>query len=993
MTGGAFRRPQGGRIDRGRTLRFTFNGRAYTGFEGDTLASALLANGVHLVARSFKYHRPRGIIGAGAEETNAFVRLGRGDAAVPNALATMVELSDGIEARSVHCWPSLGFDVGAVNQALSPFLAAGFYYKTFMWPAQLWPLYERLLRAGAGLDRPPAGPACERHEHRADHYDVVVVGAGPAGLMAARAASSAGATVLLLDRAPEPGGTLLARGAMIDGLTEDEWLAQCVAELRARSNVRMLSRTVAAGLHDHGLLIALERVRRPGDGPWQRLWKIRARRIVLAPGAVERPLVFANNDRPGVMLASAARTYANRFAVRAGKRAVVLANNDTAYGAARDLHEAGVHIAAIVDLRRQPAGAEVESARELGMEIIAGSAVIDVTGARRVRAATIAPLRDGHIDGPDREIECDLVLHAGGWTPSVQLFAQAGGRLRFDEVMSSFLPAGEREGLRVVGAASGALDLGASLRGGWAAGREAAAALALRDPGPCAAIDCPPSPAPAVEALWRVPARSATAKRFVDLHGDVTDRDIALAAREGYRSAEHLKRYTTCGMGPDQGRTSNVNALAILAEELGAPITEVGTTTFRPPVAPIAFAAIAGRRTGRLYQPLRKSPLYGWHEAHGAVLEPAGPWKRPDYYPRAGETMAEAVNREFLAVRNAAGITDSSSLGKIEVRGSDAGGFLDRVYTNLPGTLGVGKCRYGLMLGEDGFVLDDGVVTRIAGDHFLLTTTTGGAAKVFEWLEEWLQCEWPSLDVTLVSVTSQWATIAVAGPNARLVLEAARPDFDLSDAAFPHMSMVEGEFAGIPVRASRISFTGERSYEINVAAGHALDLWERLIAAGAPFGLAPFGLEAMMALRAEKGFIVDGVDTDATTTPFDLGMGWIVSKGGTDFIGKRSLSRSALTGSGRRQLVGLLAEDANAEIPAGSVLVADTARRPPVDIEGMVTSAYFSPRSGRWFALAMLAGGRERLGERLRLYESGRNIPVRVTEPCFYDRAGARLRG
>jgi len=992
VTGGAFRRGDGGRIDRSRPLRFTFNGRAYAGFKGDTLASALIANGVHLVARSFKYHRPRGIMGAGVEEANAFVRLGRGMAAIPNALATTVELADGLEAQSVHCWPSVGFDIGAVNGAFSRFLAAGFYYKTFMWPVRFWPLYERIIRAGAGLDHSPAAPTSERCEQRMDHVDVVIVGAGPAGLMAARAAGQAGATVLLLDRAPEPGGTLLAQAAVVGALTGDEWLAQCLDDLRARANVRLLSRTVATGHYDHGFLIAVERAAGEGGALSERLWKIRARRILLATGAIERPLVFANNDRPGVMLASAARTYANRYAARPGKRGVVFTNNDTAYGAAVDLHKAGVEIAAIVDLRDNPMGPTVEAANALGLEIIPGSAVVDVRGVKRVRSARIAALDGGGISGPVRALDCDLVLHAGGWTPSVQLYAQAGGRLRFDEALTSFLPAGDHRGCRVVGAAGGAFDLGASLRDGWAAGREAACDLGFSDPGVCPACDCPPSPDPSPKAIWRVPARSAAAKRFVDLHGDVTDRDIALAAREGYRSVEHLKRYTASGMGPDQGRTSNVNALAILAEERGDPISEVGTTTFRPPFAPIAFATIAGRRMGRLYEPLRKSPLFAWHEANGAVFEPAGAWKRPDYYPRPGESMADAVNREFLAVRNAVGITDSSSLGKIELRGPDVAELLNRVYTNAWSRLGIGKCRYGLMLGEDGVVYDDGVTTRIAPDHFLMSTTTGGAAKVFNWLEEWLQCEWRDLDVTLVSVTTQWATIGLAGPRSREVLKAARPDFDLANAAFPHMSMVEGRLAGIPVRVFRISFTGELSYEINVAAGHALDLWERLIDVGAPFGLTPFGLEAMMVLRAEKGFIVDGVDTDGETTPFDLGMDWIVSRKKPDFIGKRSLSRSYVAGPGRRQLVGLLAEDPKAEIPKGSIVIADAGARPPFEVAGLVTSAYFSPRMERWFALAMLKDGRGRMGEELSLFDSGRVIAARVTEPCFYDREGARLR-
>jgi sarcosine oxidase subunit alpha len=981
-----------GRIDRSQLLRFTFNGRAYIGHRGDTLASALIANGVRLVARSFKYHRPRGLVAAGPEEPNALVQLGTGARTEPNLLATQIELEDGLVASSVNVWPSVDFDLGRINDMASKILTAGFYYKTFMHPQSLWMrVYEPAIRRMAGMGKAPTAPDPDVYDRMYQHCEVLVIGGGPAGLAAARAAAPGGGCVILADEQVELGGDLLSRAATIEGAPAADWVEDSVAALRAAPEVRLLTRTTAFGVYDHGYVCLIER--RPGRASTrQRVWHIRAKQIVLATGSHERPLVFADNDRPGVMLAGAVRTYANRYAALAGERAVVFTNNDSAYAAAFDLHAAGIDVPAIVDLRATAPEALAANARALGIEVLAGWAVTRTRGTKSVTGVDLRAMTgDGAgTTGPLRRIACDLVAMSGGWSPAVHLFSQAQGKLRFDEAQACFVPQGGTAPVLVAGAARGSFDLASCLAEGHAAGLKAAGVAGGGAPRAEAVSVMPLRP------LWTVPSDRpighGAAKHFVDLQNDVTAADIRLAAREGYRSVEHAKRYTTAGMGTDQGKTSNVNALAVLAEATGSAIPAVGTTTFRPPYTPVAFGALAARDVGDLADPVRTTAIHPWHEAHGAVYEDVGQWKRPWYFPCGAEDMHAAVRRECIAAREAVAVLDASTLGKIDIKGPDAAEFLERVYTNPWKGLGIGRCRYGLMCREDGMVFDDGVTTRLAENHFYMTTTTGGAARVLDWLEEYSQTEWPELKVHFTSVTEQWATAAVVGPKAREVVAALAPDLALDDESFPFMAMREAKIAGMEARIFRISFSGELSYEINVAAHYGLSLWEMIMAVGQPHGITPYGTETMHVLRAEKGFIIVGQETDGTVTPLDLGMEWIIGKKKPDFIGKRSLARADALRPDRKQLVGLLTVDPAIVLPEGAQIVAEASTSLPVPMLGYVTSAYSSAAAGRSIALALVKGGRMRKGESLVAYTGDRYVPVTVCDPVFYDVEG-RKRG
>lgn len=1007
----AYRLPEGGRIDRGRPLAFTFNGKRYLGYAGDTLASALLANGVHVVARSWKYHRPRGVMGSGVEEPNALVQLETGARTTPNARATEVELYEGLTARSVNCWPSVNHDLMAAAGALGPLIPAGFYYKTFMWPKRFWMRYERYIRRASGLGVAPELPDGDHYDKMNAHCDVLVVGGGPAGLAAALAAARSGARVMLADEQGELGGSLLhARPALgdthardthtIDGLPPLAWVERAVAELEALPEVRLLRRSTVFGYHDHNFLTINQRLHDhlptvERHGTRERIWRVRAKQVVLAAGAIERPLVFGNNDRPGVMLASAVAAYVNRFAVRPGSRAVVFTNNDSAYETALGLDAVGVAVAAIVDSRRTAAGVLPARARDAGIEIIDGAVVVNVRGAKRVRAADVMALdaSGAGTTGSVRSIACDLVAVSGGWSPAVHLHAQSGGRPRYDAVRACFVPGESVQAECSTGACNGSFQLNACLEEGFAAGGAAARAAGCRGRGEGRKPVAPATEEAPIVPLWRVPTARQDgrgAKQFVDLQNDVTASDIQLAAREGYHSIEHTKRYTAMGFGTDQGKLGNINGLAILAEALGSDIPSTGTTTFRPNYTPVSFGAIAGRDLGERFEPIRETALHQWHVQHGAVFENVGQWKRPWYYPRAGETMHEAVNRECLAARNGVAIMDASTLGKIDIQGPDAASFLNLVYTNAWSKLAVGRCRYGLMLDENGMAMDDGVTTHLADGHFLMTTTTGGAARVMAWLERWLQTEWPHLEVYLTSVTDHWATAAVVGPNSRKVLQAVCPDIDFSPESFPFMSSREGTVAGISARVVRISFSGELAYEINVSANDALHVWNALMAAGEPYDITPYGTEAMHVLRAEKGFIIIGQDTDGSVTPVDLGMQWIVSKG-KDFIGRRSLARSDTARPDRKQLVGLLTEDPSDVLPEGAPVVEDSRRPVPVPMLGHVTSSYFSACLGRSIALALVKGGRERMGHTVEIpLSSGKLTRAIVASSVFVDPEGLR---
>ena len=999
-----FRLKEGGRIDRSRRLAFTFNGRSFEGFAGDTLASALIANGAHLTSRSFKYHRPRGILTAGAEEPSALVQLGEGARTEPNLRATQVELYEGLTAAGVNAWPSASCDLAAWTGKLAPLFPAGFYYKTFLWPASFWKaLYEPLIRRMAGLGHAPDAPDPDSYDRMHVHCDVLVVGGGPAGLSAALAAGETGARVVLVDEQPALGGALLGLRHRVDGADGAAWAEAASGRLAAMAEVRVLTRTTLFGYYDHNTLSALERrtdhlgPRAPAGTTRQRLWTFKARRVVLATGAHERPLVFADNDRPGIMLASAVQRYVNDYAALPGKRAVLFTNNDDAYEAARDIVDAGGAVAAVVDCRPEPAAALAPALKEAGVALHTGAVIAATHGVKRVRAVTVASLgKDGRVSGGLRRIGCDSVLVSGGWSPAVHLYCQSGGKLAYEEGRGVFLPGQATQALEVAGAAGGSFGLADCLAEGAAAGARAAAEAGFGDGTIPAA---PPTDAPepgAITPFWLAPGLKplghGKAKHMVDHQDDVTAADIQLAAREGFRSVEHVKRYTTIGMGTDQGKTANVNGLAILAAALGKSVPESGTTTYRPPYTPVTFGALAGRDRGLLMDPVRRTAMHEWHEAEGAVFEPVGQWQRPWWYPRAGEDKHAAVARECRAVREAVGLLDASTLGKIDIRGPDATTLLDMVYTNTFSTLKLGRVRYGLMCGDDGMVFDDGTTARLGEHHYLMTTTTGNAARVLEWLEEWLQTEWPELKVYCTSVTEQWATLALAGPHARDVLAKAAPGLALDSDSFPFMSVKEGIVAGVEARVFRISFTGELSFEINVPWHHGRHVWEALMAAGAEHGITPYGTEAMHVLRAERGFIIVGQETDGTTTPQDLGMDWIVSKKKADFLGKRAWSREDTRREDRKQLVGILTDDPKDVLPEGAQLV-DKPGRPPVPMIGHVTSSYASPTLGRSIALALVKSGRARTGQTVYASRDGGFRPCKITEPAFYDPEGAKRDG
>ena len=995
-----WRRPSGGRIDRSRPISFSFNGRRYLGYQGDTLASALLANGVRLIGRSFKYHRPRGIFGSGAEEPNALVQVGEGTRTVPNLKATQVELFEGLTARTINGWPNLHLDLYGISDKLGGLLPAGFYYKTFMWPRGWWPRYERHIRNAAGLGRAPIDADPDHYDKRDVHCDVMVVGAGPAGLMAALSAGRSGARVIIADEQSEFGGSLLSGTGTVSSRPLSSWLAGVVAALSAMPEVRLLPRSTVTGYYDHNFLVIDERrtdhLARPDSRvSRERLWRVRAGQVVLATGAIERGLVFADNDRPGVMLASAVRTYLNRYAALPGRRGAVLTNNDSAYEVALDIQAAGLEVTALVDIRQQPAEGLLERAREAGIPVYPGHAVCGVrsgfSGMTDIELCRLTASGDDVL-AYKGSVGCQVLAMSGGWNPTVHLHCQSGAEARFDEKLGCFVPGDSVQRARSAGAAKGIFDLGECLADGVEAGRMAASAAGIAP----AVTDIPfakTQEAMSIEPCWELPdglPEGRGGKKFVDYQNDTLASDIRLAAREGYRSIEHVKRYTALGFGTDQGKTGNINGMAILARELDQSIAATGTTTFRPNYTPVTFGALAGRGIGtEFFDPVRRTAMHTWHVENGARFEDVGQWKRPWYYPLAGEDMAGAVARECLATRKGVGVLDASTLGKIDIQGVDAAEFLNRIYTNNWAKLGIGRCRYGLMLGEDGMVMDDGVTARLGEQHYLMTTTTGGAAHVLGWLERWQQTEWSDLKVYFTSVTDRWAVVSMAGPNSRRLLQTLCDDIDLSAEALPFMSCRQGTVAGIAARVFRISFSGELAFEVNVCADYGAHLWTTIMEAGREYGATPYGTEAMHVLRAEKGYIIVGQDTDGSVTPDDLGMDWIVSKD-KDFIGKRSLYRADIIRGNRKQLVGLLTDDPEVRLPEGAQLVNEPSTDYPVAMVGHVTSSYQSACLGHSIALALVKGGRSRKGgEVYAQLMSGEAIRATITDPLFYDPANA----
>jgi len=963
---------KGGRlIDRTAPVEFTFNGKRMKGFQGDTLAAGLLANDQVLVGRSFKYHRPRGIVASGPEEPNALVNLGSGGRLEPNQRTTTTELFDGLECSSQNHWPSLEFDVGVVNNYASRFMPAGFYYKTFIHPRPAWKhLFEPIIRRAAGLGLAPTERDADRYEQAYAFCDVLVIGAGVAGLKAAKAAADAGQRVILLEQAPVLGGRAPVDQAEVDGQPVEGWLAAMEADLLARDNVTIRTRTCGFGVYDHGYVLADERVsdHTPGDGrPKHRLWRIRTGKIVTATGAIERPLSFAGNDIPGVMLASAVRDYVVNYAISPGDRTVVVTNNDSAYQTALALKAAGLEVPAILDARDSATGALPDAARAAGIRVMTGKAIAKVKGGKRVTGVAVcAQAGEGSVQ---EEIPCDAVAMSGGWSPVVHLWSHCGGKLTWDETISAFIPDPNRPPLNhdgsamveVVGSAAGDLDLSGSPK--------------------------------AIPPVWIMPQGAPIQlrmKMWLDYQNDVKVSDVQLASREGYVSVEHTKRYTTLGMATDQGKLSNINGLAILADSLGSEIPQVGTTTFRPPYTPVTIGALAGESRGEIFQPLRRTPMHEQHEAVGAYFEPVGLWRRPYCFPRAGETHEQAVQREVLNTRENLGLLDASTLGKIIVKGPDAGKFLDMLYTGVMSTLPIGKCRYGLMCNEQGFLSDDGVVARIDEDTWLCHTTSGGADRIHAWMEDWLQCEWWDWQVYTANVTEQYAQVAVVGPNARKLLQVLG-GMDVSKEALPFMQWADGTLGGFPVRVYRISFSGELSYEIAVPASHGAAFWAACQEAGKALGAMPYGTEALHIMRAEKGFIMIGDETDGTVIPQDLCLDWAISKKKADYLGKRGQERTFLASPDRWKLVGFDTLDGSV-IPDGAYIVADGVNgNGQRNVQGRVTSTYYSPTLKRGIAMGLLKHGPARMGEIVEFNTAaGGTVKARVRDTVFFDKDGEK---
>jgi sarcosine oxidase, subunit alpha len=993
----------GGRIDRTKPLVFTYNGKHYQGYQGDTLASAMLANGIDVVGRSFKYSRPRGIISAGAEEPNAIMQLGATEATqVPNVRATQQELFDGLVCSATNGWPNVDIDVmGLIGKVGGHMMPPGFYYKTFMFPQSLWETYESYIRKAAGFGRSPLERDPDIYEKVNQHCDVLVVGGGPAGLIAALTAARGGARVILADEQSEFGGSLLGSSETLNDKPASEWVNSVVQELQSHDNVLLMPRATVNGYHDHNFLTIHERCtdhiadRAPAGQVRQRLHRVRAKWVILATGAHERPLVFANNDVPGCMLAGAVSTYINRYGVAPGNSLVVMTTNDSGYQAALDWHGSGREVVAVVDTRETPIGHRIEQARKLGLQVITGAAVIEVQGSKRVKGVSIAPISsDGkRIKGSATRIDADTVASSGGWSPVVHLSCHTGSRPVWNDDIIGFLPGPTVQKQLTAGAINGKYQTGEVLKEGVQAGLKALTELGL----PAAITELPGTQdvfEAAPMALFHIPHLQATSqapKQFVDFQNDVTASGIELACREGYESIEHVKRYTALGFGTDQGKLGNINGMAIAANILNKTIPETGTTIFRPNYTPVTFGAMVGRDCGELFDPKRYTAMHKWHVEHGAKFEDVGQWKRPWYFPKVGESMQQALDRECTATRNSVGILDASTLGKIDIQGKDAREFLGRIYSNAWAKLPVGKCRYGLMCGEDGMVFDDGVTSCLGENHFVMTTTTGGAAHVYEWLELYHQTEWPEMEVYFNTVTDHWATMTISGPNSRKLLEELT-DFDVSKDNFGFMDWKEMTVAGIPARVFRISFTGELSFEINVQANYGMHVWEKLFEKGEKYDLTPYGTETMHILRAEKGFIIAGQDTDGSVHPYDLGMSWAVAQSKPfSFIGKRGMAREDCVRPNRKQLVGLKTTDPNVVLPEGAQGVFDPQAPIPMPMVGHVTSSYWSANLNRSVAMGFVKGGLDKMGEKVYYpLVDGKVVEAEICSPVFLDPKGER---
>jgi len=987
-------------IDQTYRISFKFNGKTLYGFRGDTLASALLANDIHLVGRSFKYHRPRGIMTCGSEEPNGIVQVGNDSSMTePNTRATEIELYEGLEATSQNCWPSVNFDVGAINNFFSLFIPAAFYYKTFMWPASFWKKYEYFIRKSAGLGRSPTKPDKDIYDHRYLHCDVLVVGGGISGIIAAKLAAQNNLNTVLIDDKNNLGGTTLFQENecfKINNSYSNQWLKKEIENLNSFKNLTIKTRTTLAAYHSYNYLLARENLtdhlslNEKKDKIRQRLWKIRAKKVIIATGAMERPLIFNNNDRPGIILSSSIKKYIDYYGVKCGQNISLFTNNDSTYETAISLSKSGVIVNSVIDIRDKSNSSIVKEAEKLGIKIHWKHTVVNTNGYKRISSIELMKLSDdgAAVVGNKSKEECDCLGISGGWTPRVHLFTQSGGKLKFRDKDNIFLPDKSASEQISIGSCNGDFELDDVIKNSNKSIKE----FLNVNNSDYENLEIKCSKETDKKNIWLLPSNKPLGKTkpFLDFQNDSTAKDVKLALREGFKSIEHVKRYTTTGMGTDQGKLSNMHALGIIAEAAVVNMGELGTTTFRPPYTPLTFGAIVGRNVGEFFDITRKTPMHDWHAKYNAKFENVGQWKRAWYYPIKNETMYEAVQRESKAARDSAGILDASTLGKIDIQGSDSSEFLNRVYTNEWSKLEIGKCRYGLMLNEDGMVYDDGVTTRLGENHYIMTTTTGGAANVLSKLEDYLQTEWPELDVYLTSVTDHYATVSICGPNSKKILSKVIPDIDLSDKEFPHMSFKNALIDNIKCRVMRISFTGEHSYEINIQSSYGKSVWEKCFEAGKEFNITPYGTETMHLLRAEKGFIIAGQDTDGTMTPVDLQMDWIISKKKYDFIGKRSLYRSDTIREDRKQLVGLVTDDPKEVLEEGAQIVSETNKQ-PIEMLGHVTSSYFSPNLNKSIALAILKNGKKLKGQKMFVPMKNKTINVTITDTVFLDKENKRL--
>lgn len=987
-----------GLINRDKKISFKFNGKKYFGYEGDTLASALIANGIHLIGRSFKYHRPRGFFGAGVDEPYAIVQLYRNGETDPNCRATEQELFEGLEAKSVNCWPSVKFDIGAINNFLNRFLPAGFYYKTFMWPKSFWyRIYEPFIRRAAGFGVASTNHDKERYEHKYEHCDLLVAGSGPSGLASAYAAAKNGANVILAEDKPRFGGSLLTNEANIGNQSGKDWAEKIIAELEEMPNVILKKRSEVFGYYDHNMLVMSERVsdhlpKSEKYTPKQRLWYIRAKEVVISSGSIERPIVFGNNDTPGVVLSSAAREYLKVYGALVGKKPLIFTNNDSAYETAIEFKKNGIN-PLVLDSRRNPDSEIITEAKSLGIDIKFSYVVVSAKGYKKVKSADIAKISESkkNLDKIEN-INCDCICVSGFWTPTLHLASQSGNKTKFNEDIDAFVPHKSKQKETTLGSAKGVFTLEETLKSSFEAGYEISKKITNND-NKFAIPQVSEKKHSKHDKFWCVPLpEGKTYKRFLDFQNDVTVSDIELALREGYRSIEHVKRYTTLGMATDQGKTSNLNGLQLVSSIENKIVPSVGHTTFRPPFTPVTIGAIVGREIGKHSKSTRKSPMHKWHEKNNAVFVDAGIWLRPRFYKRGNENLFEASKREAKNVRKNVGVCDVTTLGKIDIKGPDSAEFLNRVYTNAWLKLPIGKARYGVMLREDGIVMDDGTTTRISQNHYHMTTTTAQAANVLSHLEYYLQIVWPNLNVNVVSVTEQWAGAAIAGPNSRNLLKKLFPEIDVSNEGLPFMGYVEGNLFGVKARIFRISFSGELAYEVNVRSDNGNFMWEKIIEVGEEFKIQPYGTEALSTLRIEMGHVA-GSELDGRTIPYDNGLEGLVSKK-KDFIGKRSLNKKAFISSDRQKLVGVIPLDKKTSIPEGSHLVKDANAKLPNPKLGHISASCWSVEYNNPFSLAILKDGKNMIGKKLYALcpLKKKSIPVEIVSSHYVDPKGERVR-